>query len=258
MKIYIKYFLIHLKSCMQYKASFLLTMTGQFLVSFNVFLGIWFLFGRFHSVKGFTFSECLLCFSVVLMAFSLAECFFRGFDAFPETISNGQFDRILVRPRGTILQVLGQKIEFTRIGRFLQAIVMLVYGIAKSKVVWTLPKALTLINMICGGTAVFAGIFLVYASFCFFTIEGLEFMNILTDGAREYGKYPVGIYGKNLLRICTYLIPYALFQYYPFLYLIGKSENAWYGLLPLLACLFLLPCYLFWRFGVRHYKSTGS
>jgi ABC-2 type transport system permease protein len=28
--------------------------------------------------------------------------------------------------------------------------------------------------------------------------------------------------------------------------------------LPILGCLFLIPCYLLWRCGVRHYKSTGS
>ena len=257
-KLFGNYFLMHLKSCMQYKTSFLFTAIGQFLVSFNIFLGVWFMFLRFHSVKGFCFSECLLCFAIVLMAFSLAECFFRGFDSFAQILSNGQFDRILVRPQGLILQVLGQKIEFTRIGRLLQAAVMLAYGIAKSEVVWTFARILTLISMVIGGIMVFAGLFIVYASFCFFTIQGLEFMNIFTDGAREYGRYPVSVYGKTVLRICIYAVPFALFQYYPFLYLIGRSDNVWYSLLPYAAGLFLIPCLLFWRFGARHYKSTGS
>lgn len=112
--------------------------------------------------------------------------------------------------------------------------------------------------MVLGGTVVFACLFLLYASLCFFTLEGLEFMNIFTDGAREYGKYPVNIYGKNVLKICTYIVPFALFQYYPFLYLSGKSENVYFAFLPILGCLFLAPCYLLWRVGVRHYKSTGS
>lgn len=43
MKLYGKYFMIHLKSIMEYKTSFLMTCLGQFLVSFNVFLG-----GLFH------------------------------------------------------------------------------------------------------------------------------------------------------------------------------------------------------------------
>ena len=258
MKLYFKYFSIHLKSVFQYKISFLLTTIGQFLVSFNVFLGVYFMFQRFHKIEGFTYSDVLLCFSIVLIEFSLAECFARGFDTFSSTISNGEFDRIMVRPRNEMFQVLGSKIEFTRIGRMLQAIIMFIYGVHNSNVTWSTEKVLTVIFMFIGGTAVFTGIFIIYAGFCFFTIEGLEFMNIFIDGAREYGKYPISIYGKRVLQICTFLIPYSLIQYYPLLYLLDKSRNQGYILLPLLACIFLIPCYLFWKFGIRHYKSTGS
>jgi ABC-2 type transport system permease protein len=253
-----KFFGIHLKGAMQYKVSFLLTTIGQFLVSFNVFLGILFMFDRFHEVKGYSFSEVLLCFSTVLMSFSLAEMFMRGFDVFSSTISNGEFDRILLRPRRIILLVVSGKIEFTRIGRMLQAIVMLTYGIIASEITWTAAKILTLFLMIAGGTVIFGCLFIIYASICFFTLEGLEFMNILTDGAREYGKYPLDIYGKGVLRFCTYLVPYALFQYYPFLFLTGRSDVWQTMFLPVVGCLFLLPCFLLWRFGVSHYQSTGS
>lgn len=111
--------------------------------------------------------------------------------------------------------------------------------------------------MLIGGTAVFSGIFLLYAGICFFTVEGLEFMNILTDGASEYGKYPVNIYGKRVLQLCTFIVPYALIQYYPLLNLLDRGKPH-YSLLPLCASLFLLPCYGLWRLGVKHYTSCGS
>lgn len=102
MRLYMKYFKIHLASQMAYKLSFALTALGQFLNSFTAFLGVWFMFQRFHQVDGFSFQEVLLCFAVVLLAFSLAECFGRGFDMFPQMIANGEFDRVLVRPRSPI------------------------------------------------------------------------------------------------------------------------------------------------------------
>lgn len=257
MKLYMKYFSIHLKSTMQYKTSFFLATTGQFLVSFNVFLGALFMFQRFKEVQGFTFNEILLCSGIVLLQFSLAEMVARGFDNFSTIIGNGEFDRIMVRPRNEILQVLGSRVEFSRIGRVIQGVAMAAYGIVKCDVSWDPTKVLTVVFMIIGGTILFAGLFLIYASLCFFTLEGLEFMNIFTDGAREHGKYPIGIYGKRMLQICTFIIPYALVQYYPLLYLLGKG-SMWYMFLPLLASLFIIPCYLFWRVGVAHYKSTGS
>ena len=82
---------------MEYKASFILTCIGQFLASFNIFLGVYFMFQRFTAIGGFTYHEILLCFGITLMEFSLAETFGRGFDMFSDCIRKGEFDRILVR-----------------------------------------------------------------------------------------------------------------------------------------------------------------
>lgn len=257
-RLYGHYVSINVRSMMQYKKSFFLTATGQFLVSFNAFLGIYFLFQRFHKVKDFTYHEVLLCFSIVLLEFSLAEMSARGFDAFSGMVRTGSFDQVLIRPRNEILQVLGSRFELTRIGRMLQAIVVFIYGIGHCGVHWNSAKVLAVVLMLIGGTALFTGLFIIYAALCFFTLEGLEIMNIFTDGAREFGVYPLGIYGKKMLLLTTFVVPYALVQYYPLLYVLGRTDRTAYMLLPLCAILFLLPCYGLWRLGVRHYKSSGS
>lgn len=257
-RLYVKFIGIHVKCMMQHKVSFLLTVLGQFLVSFNVFLGVYFMMRRFHQVQGFSYPEVLLCFSITLMAYTLSETFFRSFDTFDLMIGNGEFDRILLRPHNPIFMVLCSKIELTRIGRLLQAAVMLAWAVGTSSIKWSAARTGIAALMILGGCAVFAGIYIIFSSLCFFTLEGLEFMNVFTDGAREYGKYPVGIYGKTVLRICTFLVPFALFQYYPFLYLTGKVSWAGYAFLPLAAPLFLAPAFLLWNYGLRHYQSTGS
>ena len=259
MKLYFKYFLIHLKSQMQYKTSFFLTLFGQFLSSFSMLVGIWFMMSRFSKVEDFTFAEILLCFGTVLLAFSAAECFARGFDTFSSVISNGEFDRILVRPRNEIFQVLASKIEFTRLGRLVQAVLVFCYALPASGVHWTADRILTLLLMLLCGTAVFSGLFVVYAAFCFFTIEGLEFMNIFTHGGKELGSYPLDIYGSPaLIYFFTFLVPLACAQYYPFLYLTGRSDSILYLLSPLWTLVFLGAVLFFWKIGVKHYQSTGS
>lgn len=235
-----------------------MTCIGQFLFSFSTFLGVYFMFSRFRSVNGFTLPEVLLCFSIVLTAFSLTELFARGFDTFPRLIQNGNFDRILLRPRNEIFQVLTANMEFARFGKIFQSLLMMAYAIPASGIVWTFDKVLTVVLMLIGGIAVFSALFVLYAAISFFTIEGLEFMNIFTDGGKEFGKYPLSVYGEGVLKFCTYIIPIALFQYYPFLYLIGRSENVGLMFLPLIGLLFMVPCYGFFRFGLRRYKSTGS
>ena len=258
MKLYLKFIGMHLRSAMEYKVSFFLMVIGQVLGSMALFASLWFVCQRFETVGGFTYGQVLICFAVVLMAFTLAEAFFRGFDLFASMIGNGEFDRILVRPRNEIFLVLCSKLELTRIGRLLQAIAMLAYAIPNCGISWTPVRIAVLCYMILGGTMTFAGLFLIYDSLCFFTLEGLEFMNIFTDGAREHGKYPFSVYGKPVLIFVTAVIPLACFQYWPLTWLIGQTTNPLAALAPTWSILFLIPCFLLWKLGVRHYKSTGS
>lgn len=260
MKLYLKYFSIHLRSIMQFKVSFFLTAIGQALTMFFSFLGMYFLFERFNTINGYTFNEVLLCFSTIYISFALAEMFGRGFDTFTAMISNGEFDRIMVRPQNEILQVIGSRIELTRVGRLIQALIIFIFSIMTCDVVWSPEKVFTLLLMIIGGVVLFFSLFMIYAAFCFFTIEGLEFMNIFTDGGREIAQYPLNIYKEWVVKFFTFVVPLAFINYYPFLFLIDQYNGfkAFYMLSPLLTLLFSIPSYLFWKFGVRHYKSTGS
>lgn len=258
MSLYGKFFTMHLKSQMQYKASFFLILVGNFFTSFTTLLGIFFMFTRFNQVEGFTFEEVLLCSAVMLAAFSLAECFGRGFDLFPQMLGNGEFDRALVRPQPIIFMVLSMKMDFSRLARVTQATIVFAYAIPHSGVLWTWDKILTLVLMVVCGSILFFGLFLIYAAFTFFTLEGLEFMNIFTDGGREHGQYPFSIYGRGVLRFLTFVIPLALVQYYPLLYLLGRETNPLFMLSPVISLLFLLPAYGFFRFGLIRYKSIGS
>ena len=249
---------MHLKSQMQYKTSFFLAFFGNFLVSFTVLMGIIFMFSRFNEVEGFTFEEVLLCFAIMIMAHALAEVFGRGFDLFPQMLGNGEFDRALVRPRGIIFLVLGMKMDFTRLARVLQAILVFAYAIPNSSVIWTADKILTLVLMVACGTLLFFAMFVIYAACTFFTLEGLEALNIFIYGGREFGRYPFGVYGEGILRFLTFVIPLALVQYYPLLFLLGRESNRLFMLAPLSSLLFLIPAYSLFRFGLSRYKSTGS
>jgi len=260
MKLFIKYVLILFKSQMQYRTSFWLLTLGQFFVPFTMFAGIYVLFERFGQLKGWEFAEVALVFGVIHMAFAISECFARGFDMFSSLIVNGEFDRLLVRPRGTILQVLGSKFEFTRFGRLLQSSIVLIWAISNLQTEWTLFKAFTLVFMLLSGVFIFTGIFMLAATMCFWTVQGLEVANIFTDGGREMAQYPLNIYQKWVSRFFTFVIPFGAVNYYPLLYILDRAgENGTlYALTPLAGCLFIVPCLLVWRFGVRHYRSTGS
>ena len=257
MTLYRKLLAIHLKSAMAYRASFFFSCLGQLLITVNSALGVWFLLQRFDTIGNYTLPQLALGFAVIIFGYSIAQCFARGFDRFSFLISDGTFDRMLVRPRGLIFQVLCQELRPNGLARLLQTAVLLWYAIAAGAVEWTAWKAVVLVLMLVCCAAIFFGIFILSAAICFFTLEQVETINIFTNGTLEYGKYPFGIYGKGVLWIVTFLVPFALVQYWPMEFLFGRGPG-WYGALPLISLLFLLPCMGLWRLGVRHYRSTGS
>lgn len=255
-----KYMSILFKSQMQYRVSFFLLSFGQFFVPFSVFAGLYFLFERFGQIKGWDFYEVGLCFAVIHMAFAISECFARGFDSFSSLVSSGEFDRVLVRPRNTILQVLGSKFEFTRIGRLLQSVAVLIIVLINLPIDWNAIKVITLILMIVSGVFIFTGIFMLAATLCFWTIQAIEVANIFTDGGREMAQYPLDIYKKWITRFFTFVIPFGCTNYLPLMFLLGKTEGSdlLYMFIPLAGIIFILPCLLVWHIGVKHYRSTGS
>ncbi len=258
LKLYFKYASVCTQSVMEYKFSFLLMVIARFMIAFCELIAIQFLFSGFTQIKGYTYGDVLLCFSVVQMSFTFAELFGSGFKTFSGMVRGGGFDRMMLRPCSLILQIMGNSFAVGRIGPLFTAIVTLALGIRHSRITWGVMTVWTMTAMIAGGMLLFIGLFMLEASFCFFSIQDTALINVLTYGAKSHGKYPIDIYGKGILRFCTYVIPYTLIQYYPLQFLLGKTRNWHLALCPLGIIGFLLICYFIWRFGVKHYKSCGS
>jgi len=258
MRLWIRYFAMQLKCRMQYKASFFWAVFGQFLTAFASFFSIRFIFDRISHVDDFSFAEVLLCFSVVMLSFAIGEMFGGGLAAFSTLLGDGSFDRIMVRPRSTILQVLAPNTDFTRLGLIIQAVIVLIYAIRTSGIHWSVSKMFLVGLMVLCGSIVFFCLFLMTAAISFFTVESMDILTVFTYGARQLGKYPFSVYGKEVLKFLTFVIPLALFQYYPLLYLIDRQSDVLYFLCPLFSLLFIIPAYALYQFGIRRFKSTGS
>lgn len=260
MSLYFKFITLLLKSQLQYRASFILTIFTQFITPFAAFAGIYLLFNRFGSIEGWKAYEVFLCFAVIGTSFSISTCIARGFDSFPDMVKNAGFDRILVRPRGTIIQVLGSRFDIKRVGHLIQAVIVLIIAVSGVNIRWNIIKMLTLANMIIGGTGIFSGVYMLQAVVSFWTVEGLEAANILTHGVKEYASYPLSIFPKWITYFFTFIIPFGCVNYLPLQFLLDRinGNQVMYMLLPLLGIMFIIPCVLAWSFGVKHYKSTGS
>ncbi|MDR0397179.1 MAG: ABC-2 family transporter protein [Oscillospiraceae bacterium] len=258
--IYFKYLRMQIHSIAVHRSTFWMMMIGNASSCLLGFACMAIMFDRFHTAAGWTFPEAAMCYAVVFMAFSITECVARGFDQFSRLVSSGDFDRLLIRPRGLVLQVLGSTFELSRVGRFAVSFAILSYAARGLGIVWTAWKVAVLAMMVLSGISIFFGIFLIGAAFCFVTVEGLEVVNVFTDGGREIASYPLPIYGRTALRFFTFIVPYGCFNYLPLMYLTGRvsGNTALYALSPLIGMLFMVPCAFVWKLGIKRYLSTGN
>ena len=231
-KLYLESFKFNIKKQLEYKSSFIMNALSQLFLFFTYYFIIIGLFNKFNNIKGFTLFETL--------------------------VINGELDRLLLRPRGILLQVLCNEIDFVKIIRMLQSLIIMIISLIKLDIIWNISKVITLILMVLSSILIFFGIFVLTASYCFITVQGLEIKNVFTDGGKNLAQYPIGIYKKGVSFFFTFIIPYAFINYYPLLYFIDKTDNILYMLSPILVFVFLIPCLLSFKIGLKHYSSTGS
>ncbi len=254
-----------IRSQMQYRLAFFLDASAAM-----IFLGLFFValaltLQRFGNLGGWTLGQIAFLWGTVEVAFGLMDMIFSGFD--PQTFGNrirqGNFDKLLLRPVNLTVQVLGDDFALRRLGRIAQGLIIFSVALGLADIHWTTGKLLYLPLVIGGMVAFFGGLFVIGATFTFWTIESIEVMNVLTYGGSEMMQYPMHIYSEPMRRFFTYIVPAIFLNYYPALYFLDKPDPLGFSPLlrfisPLVGLSILALSLAFWRFGIRHYQSTGS
>ena len=91
----------------------------------------------------------------------------------------------------------------------------------------------------------------------------LQYRAAALAGLWTMSQYPLEIYRPWFRRFFLVVIPLGCIGYLPGLAILGRADPLGTSLplqwiAPLAGPLFLLICLQAWRFGVRHYQSTGS
>jgi ABC-2 type transport system permease protein len=256
---------VQLRSQMQYRASFWFEFVATAGITAAEFGSLALVFGTFTSVGGWPLREVALLYGMVECGFGAMDLVFSGFDpaTFGMQVRRGAFDQILLRPVGVTVQILGSQFVMRRLGRVAQGLVILGAAIAVNDIAWT-PGRLAMLPVVFASlVAFFGGLFMAGAAITFWTVESIEVVNVFTYGGNTMISYPMSIYPTWMRRFFTYVVPAIFLNYYPTLYLLGKPDP--FGLpagahllAPMAGFGVLAAGYGAWRYGVRHYQSTGT
>ena len=250
------------KSAMQYRASLLMQVIAQFVMTGGEMLAVVVLLSRFQVVGHWGAGEIMFFFGVMQATFALTEMLGRGVTSFAWFVQRGDFDALILRPRPLLLQVMVSQLDPRRMGGILVGVIAMLVAGTRLNIQWTLLKALLLTEVVLGSMLLLLGLFMIEATVSFFSVKSIEMVNILTYGGRTACQYPVDVYPGVLRFLFTYLAPFAMCMHWPVSYVIGApmaSLPVWgYFLTPLAGAAFFVLMVRVWYVGVRHYRSTGT
>ena len=252
-----------IRAQLQYRFSFALTVTGNLLLSSLDFAAILILFGQVDALGEWTVAEVALLYGISCVSFALTDLAVGQLDQLPRMIREGEFDQILVRPLGSLLQVVSADIALRHLGRLLQGLAVLAVALTQVEVAWTAGRVAMLVIAILAGMAIFAGIWVAFSSIAFWLIDSQEVSNAFTYGGNFTAQYPVNIFGRWLRRLVVFVIPVAFVSYYPCLYILDKPDElglprALQFASPAVAIATAAAAWILWRTAVRRYRSVGS
>ncbi|MBC9725569.1 ABC transporter permease [Streptomyces sp. TRM68367] len=252
-----------IRSAMTYRASFVVTVLGNLLLTGMDFAAILLMFSQVDSLGGWSLPEVAFLYGLSATAFGFADLTFGSMDVLGGRMRDGSFDTLLVRPVPVLAQVAADHFALRRLGRITQGALVLGWALLTVDVDWTPAKVLLVPLMLLSGAVIFCALFVAGASFQFVAQDAAEVQNAFTYGGNTLLQYPPTVFGKDLVRGVTFILPLAFVNWVSAAYVLERpyplALPQWAAFAPPLVavgCCALAG--VAWRAGLRSYRSTGS
>lgn len=257
---YIAY--MNLKARLAYRFDFFFWLVVKALSYASGFLIIWLILHRFRGIAGWTVSEVMALWAMTQLTYTIAGTFLMNstgkLDRF---IISGEFDSFLLQPMNPLVNVIARGFTWTYSSQIL--LNMVVLAIAISHVELHLGKVIFLLATLLGGVAIHAFVFLIGGALSFRWLNTGQRLSGHMRWFIDFTQYPISIYPAGLRWLLTFLVPFALVNYYPCLYLFDKLAGSKLEVFlvfasPAIAIGFGMFGVWLWHIGLSQYQSSGS
>jgi len=242
-----------------HRADFLSALGASAVGTLASFAFLPLLFAKVPRLAEWTPPEVVFLYGFSLVPIGLFNMVSWNLYEFPEkVVFEGRFDRMMLRPQSTLVQVLFASLRVEAIQETLTGLLLLAWASHRIGVVWTPEKILAFLLFSLAGALLYVAVFssLTALSFRFEDRVGLvpPVYNLIS-----FSRYPLTIYSAWIRFLLSTMIPFAFATFYPGSRLLGRSEwtyLAWASPLVALAC--LVMTIRLWEREVRRYAGTGS
>jgi len=235
-------------------------------IPIQYFGGIWLLkvlVDTFQPLAGWGFPQIAFLYGLALLSHGLQVFLFIQTWQTEFYITEGQFDRMLVRPMNVFFQFCATYINFIGLIDLVPGIVIFAIGCKLTGFVWTAASTMKLVLVVAGGTLLRAGVYTILSSTAFWTMRSWPLISAGQMVFQRGSFYPITIYPQALQLALTFVFPAAFISFYPACDLLGMNAHS---ALPLGFALwtpvvgvavFALSQFVF-NIGLSRYESAGS
>jgi len=257
--IFTAYFLQFVKTRLAYRMDFLI---DTLAVAFSMVIQLAVLttlFSKVNALQGWSFAEVLFIYGFSLLPLGLFNLTSVNLYRFSERfIIEGKFDRVLLRPVGTLTQVIFESFNISGLNEIILGLAVMVYAGLKLSLTVGVSDVLALLILAPGASLVYTGVFLGLTSISFWFEDRMGLAPPVYNVIR-FARYPITIYGPFVRIFLTFILPFAWVAFYPASWFLGRPEFHKVAMLtPLVGAVVMGGAVLIWRAGTRNYSSTGS
>lgn len=247
------------KARLSYRADFLIQVGSDLLLQAVDIAFLAVVFSRVKALSGWSFDEALFIYGFFLIPFALFNASFAALsDLGGRYVVGGELDRLLVRPLGSLLQVVLELLRPQALNGVLLGLVLVSIASARLGLHWSALDVSSALTGTLGAWLVYGGLWVGVASTSFWTQErGMGLFPIFYN-AINFSRYPLTIYPAAVRFLLTFLLPYGFIAFYPAAGLL-REEYASLGWLTLpVGMVVFLVGILIWHKGLARYEGAGS
>jgi len=259
LRLFVLYFAQYAKVRLAYKADFFIAFFSSMAATVIAFGFVLVLFTKIPKLQGWSFYEILFLYAFSLVPLGFFNVVSWNLYEFGDIyIIQGRFDRILLRPVGTLFQVLSEKFRIESLQEVVTGVLVITICVRKLGLHWSFADDLWFALMVACGAVIYLAVFLILTAVSFWFEDRVGIVppvfNMLT-----FGRYPLTIYNVFIQFMLSWIIPFAFASFYPTTHFLGRSAfTPYFRLVPVVAVGFLCLAATVWNRGVRNYSSTGS
>jgi ABC-2 type transport system permease protein len=207
--------------------------------------------------------QIMFLYGLALMSHGIMVTLFIETWDIDSTLSQGGFDRMLVRPIGMFSQYGFSYLNLIGIADLVPGAIFFFYSCHVLNFYLNVSRLALITLTVIGAVLIRASLFIIVSSVSFWTRKSRSLTEVTMVVVERGASLPLALYPIFIQAALTYFLPLGFIAFYPSTYLLGITPAIHLSLNPAITT-FLVGATLFslalWVFGVglQRYESSGS